>query len=174
MRPGDVVVQQVFGEDLPLMMLTDDQQPVEDFTAQCADDPLADGVARGACGGLARIRMPSAWNTASNESLNWPARSLISNLTEAARWPTSIRKLRAACVVRAPAGIGGDAGQVNTTSAVLDDDQGIDALEPDRVHVSESGCDDAAGLRGQELLPARALEPGSRVNPGIVQDLPDR
>ena len=29
--------------------------------------------ARGACGGLARIVMPSAWNAASKESVNWPA-----------------------------------------------------------------------------------------------------
>jgi hypothetical protein len=29
-------------------------------------------------------------------AVNWPARSLIRNLAEAARWPRSIRKLRAA------------------------------------------------------------------------------
>ena len=69
-------------------------------------------------------------------------------------------------------GINGDARQVNTTRSVLDDDQGVDALEQDRVHVNEIGCDDAARLRGQELLPGRALAPGSRVNPGIVQDRP--
>lgn len=51
--------------------------------------------APGACGGLARILMPSAVNTASKEPVNWLARSLITNLTEAARWPRSIRKLRA-------------------------------------------------------------------------------
>ena len=61
--------------------------------------------ALGACGGLARILMPSAWNTASKESVNWPARSLIRNLTEAVRWPRSIRKLRAACVAQAPSGL---------------------------------------------------------------------
>ena len=60
--------------------------------------------ALGAWGGLARIVMPSAWNTASKEPVNWPARSLIRNLIEAARWPRSIRKLRAACVVRAASG----------------------------------------------------------------------
>ena len=53
-------------------------------------------VALGACGGLARILMPTAVNTASKELVNWPVRSLIRNLTEVARWPRSIRKLRAA------------------------------------------------------------------------------
>ena len=38
------------------------------------------GFALGACGGLARILIPSAVNTASKEPLNWPARSLIRNL----------------------------------------------------------------------------------------------
>jgi hypothetical protein len=58
----------------------------------------------GARGGLARILMPSAVSTSSNELVNWPARSLIRNFTEAARWPRSIRRLRAACVVHAPSG----------------------------------------------------------------------
>jgi hypothetical protein len=60
--------------------------------------------ALGACGELARILMPSAVNTASKAPVNWPARSLIRNLTEVARWPRSIRMLRAAWVVHAPSG----------------------------------------------------------------------
>jgi hypothetical protein len=40
--------------------------------------------ALGACGGLARILTPAAVNTASKDSVNWPARSLIRNLTDAA------------------------------------------------------------------------------------------
>ncbi len=48
--------------------------------------------------------MPSAVSTASKELVNWPARSLIRNLIVAARWPRSIRRLRAACVVQAPSG----------------------------------------------------------------------
>ena len=60
--------------------------------------------ALGACGGLRRTLIPSAVNTASKEPVNWPARSLIRNLTEAARRPRSIRKLRAAWVVPAPSG----------------------------------------------------------------------
>jgi hypothetical protein len=62
----------------------DDQQPVEDLAAQGTYDPFA----LGACGGLARILIPSAVNTASKAPVNWPARSLIRNLTEAV---TSLR-----------------------------------------------------------------------------------
>jgi len=52
-------------------------------------------------------------NTASKEPVNWPARSLIRNLTEAARWPRSIKTLRAAlCRPRAVrvGGAGADPG----------------------------------------------------------------
>jgi hypothetical protein len=50
------------------------------------------------------ILMPPAVNTAPKDLVNWPARSLIKNLTEVTRWPRSIRKLRAACVVHEPSG----------------------------------------------------------------------
>ena len=49
--------------------------------------------------------MPSVVNTASKELVNWPARSLIRNLTLAMRSPMSIRKLRAICVVQGPSGL---------------------------------------------------------------------
>ena len=42
--------------------------------------------ASGACGGLAKILVPCAVSTASKELMNWPALSLIRNLTVAARW----------------------------------------------------------------------------------------
>ena len=71
-RPGCVVVAQVLGQHPSQVVLIDDQQPVEEFPAQGADDPFADR-ALGACGGLARILMPSAVNTASKEPVNWPA-----------------------------------------------------------------------------------------------------
>jgi hypothetical protein len=49
--------------------------------------------------------MPPAVNTASKELVNWPARSLIRNLSEAVRWLRSIRMFRAACDVHAPSGL---------------------------------------------------------------------
>jgi hypothetical protein len=60
--------------------------------------------ARGARGGLRRIPTPSAVNTASKDAVNWPARSLIRNVIEVARWSRSISRLRAACVVQWPSG----------------------------------------------------------------------
>jgi len=90
-RPCSVVVLHVLGQYLAQMALVDDQQPVGEFSPQGAYDSFADGVRSGRLRGRARTLMPSAANRASKESVNWPARSLIRNLTEAVRWPRSIR-----------------------------------------------------------------------------------
>jgi hypothetical protein len=42
---------------------------------------------------------------------------------------------------------------VDAAGAVLDDDQGVEAVQQHGVHVDEIDCDDAAGLGCQELLP---------------------
>jgi hypothetical protein len=46
-RPGCVVVEQVLGQHLAQVVVSDDQQPVEKLPAQGADDPLADRVRSG-------------------------------------------------------------------------------------------------------------------------------
>jgi hypothetical protein len=68
----------------------------------------------------------------------------------------------------------GDVGQVSPAGAVLDHDQGVDAPQQHGVHVDEVGGDDAAGLGGQELLPGWPRAAGRGIDPGVVQDLPDR
>ncbi|HUY50383.1 MAG TPA: hypothetical protein VMV92_32530 [Streptosporangiaceae bacterium] len=47
MRPGGVVVLQVFGQHPAQMVLIDDQQPVQKLAAEGADHPLADRVRSG-------------------------------------------------------------------------------------------------------------------------------
>ena len=44
-RPGGVVVLKVLGQLLSQVVLIDDQQPVEEFPAEGADEPFADRVA---------------------------------------------------------------------------------------------------------------------------------
>jgi hypothetical protein len=52
--------------------------------------------------------------------------------------------------------------------------QGVEAPQEHGVHVDEVGGDDAASPSCQELFPSRAGAAGHRVDPGIMQDLPDR
>src|ERR1019366_8125692 len=58
-RPAGVVVRQVLGQHPAQMMLIDDQQPAGDLAAQGAMIGSQMAFALGACGGLARILMPS-------------------------------------------------------------------------------------------------------------------
>ncbi len=46
-RPGCVVVLLVFGQHSSQLLFIDDQQPVQEFTAQGTDNPLADRVRSG-------------------------------------------------------------------------------------------------------------------------------
>ena len=89
------------------------------------------------------------------------------NLTEAARWPRSIRKRRATCVAHEPSGCAVMPGQLSAAGTVLDDDQGIDAPQQHGARVHEVCREDAAGLRGQELPPARAGPAGAGLIPAL-------
>jgi hypothetical protein len=144
-RPGGVVVQQVFG-----------QHPA---------------FALGACGGLAIILMPSALNTASKASVNWPARSLIRNLTGVAPWP--VHHDVAGCLCRPCAvRVRGDAGQVNAAGAVLDDDEGVNAPQWHGVHVKGSRRRGSRRPGRSGTLPGRARAAGRWIDPGTMEDLP--
>jgi hypothetical protein len=94
--------------------------------------------AAGACGGLARILMPSAVSTVSEGLVSWPARSLTGNLAEVACWPRPrqgvARRLRCPRSVR----VRGGAGQAGAAGAVPGDDRGVDAPQEHGVHRGRS------------------------------------
>jgi|SRR5690242_4396740 len=83
--PGCVVMQQVLSQHPAQVVLINDQQPVEDLPAQGTDHRFADRVRSRRLRWADEILMAAAVNTASKEPVNWPARSLIRNLTEAVR-----------------------------------------------------------------------------------------
>jgi hypothetical protein len=74
-RPDGVVVPQVLGQRPAQLVFMDDQQPVKDPRRKVPIILSQIAFALGAREGLARILMPSAWNTPSKEAVNWPARS---------------------------------------------------------------------------------------------------
>jgi len=79
-RPAGVVVPQVLGENLPQMVLIDDQQPVEDLPAQGTDGPFADRVAPRRQ--LHPIRMiGTVASGRRTRSTRWPARTSSSSPT---------------------------------------------------------------------------------------------
>ena|ERR1019366_5991312 len=100
-RPGGAVMPEVFGQYLAQVMLIDDQQPVGELQAQGADDRFADGVRS------RRLRWAGENPDAVRRDYGVEGAGELAgaNLIDAARWPRSIRTLRAACVVHAPSGL---------------------------------------------------------------------
>ena len=173
-RPSGVVVPQVLGQHPVQVVLIDDQQPVEEFPAQGTDNPFAD-----------RVR-PGRLRRAGQDPDTFPGEHGIEGAGELARAvpdqeldrgrPVAQVHQEVAGCLRCPRAVraGGDAGQAGAAGAVLDDDQGINTAEQHGVHVDEVDGEDAAGLRGKELLPGRAGAAGRGIDPGVVQDLPHR
>src|SRR5689334_17204660 len=106
--------------------------------------------------------MPALAKAASNEAMNWPARSRTRNRKSAARSPRSTSRLRACWVVHGPSGwvlvprmdvAGGDLGH----------EEHIDPSESDRaVHGEEVARQHGGRLSAQELPPRRVGVPARR------------
>ena len=62
----------------------------------------------------------------------------------------------------------------DAAGAMLDDGQDVDFGAVEQVGGEEVQRQDALGLGSQELRPARAVPTGRRVDPGVLEDLPDR
>ncbi|GAA3814514.1 hypothetical protein GCM10022206_61200 [Streptomyces chiangmaiensis] len=90
-----------------------------------------------------------------------------------------------ACVVQAheevsgalggPSGgdVAGDTGDVDATGVVLDEEQDEQTPREHRVHVEDVNGEDARGLGLEEPGPGAAGPLGRRVDPGVLQDLPN-
>ncbi|WP_269856102.1 hypothetical protein [Streptomyces sp. RPT161] len=70
--------------------------------------------------------------------------------------------------------VAGDVGDVHPPGAVLDGEQDEQASQKYGVHVEDVNGEDPLGLGGEELRSGAVRALGRRVNPGLLQDLPDR
>ena len=174
MRPGGVVVLEVLGQHPPQMVLVDDQKPVKDLPAQGTDHRFAGRVRsrrlRRAGEDPDGFRREHGVEAAGELACPIPDQEL----DRGRAWP-GVHQEIAGCLRRPGAvRVRGDAGQVGAAGAVLDDDQGIDATQQHGIHMDEVNGEDAAGLRGQELLPRWARAAGCGIDPRGMQDLPHR
>ncbi|MBP2328756.1 hypothetical protein JOF56_009141 [Kibdelosporangium banguiense] len=106
----------------------------------------------GAWGVLVRMFMSSAWKTASEAAEYFVSRSRSRKRNVPVSVPRSVARLRACCVVPVLGRVFGDAGDVQPSCAVFEEDRGVEAC----VDVEEVCRDDAAGLAGEELFPGGA------------------
>jgi len=103
-RPVGVVVLDELTEYHGEVTRSGDQEVIEAFAAQGADDPSVIASARGARTGVRMMAMSAPAKTASKAALNLLSRSRITNRNWAVRSPRSISKLRACWVTQAPMG----------------------------------------------------------------------
>jgi hypothetical protein len=140
-RPGDVVVPQVLGQYLVQVALIDDQQPAGDLAAQGADHPLANGI-RPRCLRRAEEDSDACGGEYGIEGVGELAGAVPDQEPGGSRAGQSHDEVTAGLSGPGAVRVGGDAGQVSAAGAVLDDDQGIDAPQQDRVDVDEVGRQD--------------------------------
>jgi hypothetical protein len=69
-------------------------------------------------------------------------------------------------------GMGGDPGQVHAASAVLDEEQHIQAAQLHRVDVEEIRCEDRRALPGQERPPGLPAWPRRGIDARVRENLP--
>src|SRR3954453_16083618 len=102
MWPPPVVVLGVHGKHVAQVSLSEDQHAVGELGPYGQDEAFGEAVRpRTPRRDLHHLTtsMPASARTASNEAVNWPARSRTRNRNRAASWPRSMRRLRACCVV---------------------------------------------------------------------------
>jgi hypothetical protein len=116
---------------------------------------------RGACGALVRVSVCSAWKTASKAGVRG-----VSVTDEKARRVQAGAEVGGQIprLLRDPASrrVSGDAREVQTSRAMLQEGEGGQALAECGVDVEEVDRDEVAGLVGQGLLPGGTASARSR------------
>jgi hypothetical protein len=99
-----VVVVLVLTKHGSRVALVDDQEAVEEFAAEGADEAFGDGVACGARTGVLMIWMSVAVNTVSKTAVNLASWSRIRNRNRRPASSRFMQRLRASWVSHAPVG----------------------------------------------------------------------
>jgi hypothetical protein len=163
------VLLQYYGE----VAWSGDQQVVEAFAAQGADEAFRDGVGS-RCSNWGADDADVGAGEHGVEGGGELAVSVADQKPKPAGLVAEIDEEVAGLLGDpVPGGVGGDPGEVHPAGAVLDHDEQVEASEEDGVDVGEVDREDRVGLRGQELFPGRAGPLGSGVNASGLKDLPD-
>jgi hypothetical protein len=163
MRAVGVVVLQVLTQHDVEVACSCDQDVVEAFSAQGADEALRDRV---------RPRCP---DRSANDADVGAAEHSVERGGELAvpvadQEPESVRAVaelheQVASLLGdpGPGGVGGDPGEVHAAAVVLDHDEDVEAAQEDGVDMGEIDGEDGAGLGGQKLSPRRPGSAGRRI-----------
>jgi hypothetical protein len=173
-RAVRVVVLDELAQHQAEVASTGDQEVVEAFATQGADEAFGDGV---------RPRRPDRAAEDGDvgaskdgvESGSEPAIPVTDQEPEPLAVVTEVHEQVAGLLGHpGPGRMSGDPGDVYTATAVLDHHQDIQAAQEDRVDVGEIDGEDRMGLRGEELAPGRAGPLRGGIDACGLEDLPHR
>src|SRR6266487_2931082 len=169
-----VVVRDVFAQHPLEMPLRDDQDPVETFAPDAADPALR-----------VRLRLRRSDRRPDHrdpllvkESVEGVGQLDVAVADQDSRLFALVPEgcEHGACLLGDPGGVGvgGDAGDVHAPALELDEEEDIQAAQPNGVDREEVALDDPGCLLAQELAPAEARSSWGGVDAVPAQDVPDR
>jgi hypothetical protein len=138
-----------------------DQDVVEAFPAQRADESFRDRVRPWRPDRVRMMRMSAPAKTPSKAVVNLLSRSRIRNRNRSARSPRFMSRLRACWVAQVPVGWGGDPGEVHVAAVVLDHEQDVETAQEDGVDVGEVDGEDGVPDRNWRQVGPDRLGAGS-------------
>jgi hypothetical protein len=154
-----VVMADVGAHDLLQLASADDQDSIETFAPQAAHPALGVRLRLGCS-----HRCPDDANALGAEHLVEVARELIVAVAdENTHGPLAVGEChhQVACLLGnpAPSGIRGHAAEVHASTRVLDEEEHVQAPQPERIDGQEVTGDDRGRLRTQELRPTQLRPP---------------
>jgi hypothetical protein len=169
-QPVSVVVLFVLGERCCGVPLIGDQDPVEEFAANGADEAFGDRVGP-RCLNRRLDHVDADRGEDGVEGGGELGVAIPDEEPEAAAGVVEIHDEVASQLGEPGAG---DTKDVHTPGGVLDDEERIQPVQGDGVEMEQVTGQDWPCLRTQKLSPGRSGSTSRWVDPGCMQDLPDR
>ena len=152
--------------------LSGDQELVEAFPAEGADEAFRDRVHPWCPYRVRMIRMSVPVKTASNVAVNFVVPVADQEQELVGAFAEVHQEVAGLLGHPGLGGMGGDPGEVYAATAVLDHQQDVQAAEEDGVDVGEVDGKDRVGLPVEELRPGRPGPPRRGIDARHVEDLP--
>jgi len=148
----------VFGQHCSCVALVDDEDPVEEFSADAADEPLGDRV--GSWGSNWRFdHLASGGSEDRIEAGGELAVAVPDEEAEVLHGVVEVhREIPGLLGQPRPGGVRGDAEDVDLAGGVVDDEERVEPGQGDGVEVEQVAGQDGVALGSEELCPGR---PGS-------------
>jgi hypothetical protein len=173
MRPVGVVVLHVDAQDPFKMSSVCDQEPIETVTADRADPAFGEGV---------RVRRPKRGADdldvfATEDIVEGEAELAVAVVDQEPERTLSLRerpdKLPGLLGCPTPIRVGAATGEVDAACVEFDEEEHVQATEPERLDGEEITRDHRLGVRTKELAPVELGASAGRRDAGLTEDLGD-